>query len=647
VKGGKAIANAVKSMPDLRTLYLGDNSFDVEVVRALCRSLLESKSDSASLTLEELDLSFSETLAEGSSDVAKLLFACPKLRILNLEGNETEDEGALEIGSAVATTCADIEVLNLAANYITGPVALKIVESLKDKKQLRLVDLRENNISSKYAKSIRRVLPSSCEVNLEDQEDDDEDNSGDEGEEKTVNHDTGAKPTWDPEQLKAMMPAGDTWKCEACLVPNPPDRVKCRSCGADRPGYNKVCEKESSSGPTFDFDMSTSTGASITFGATNAAAGSEGLNFNFDLSGGDATKDSSALSLGVADAESKDDADAPCLLIDTDGGVDDAVALLMALASTKIDSITTVFGNTSASQAAKNVERLQWARVQSSKERVSQQRSVPVVVGSETALVGFGSPPPSWPGHGPDGLGKANLVDPPSSFLNRAQKGVHAAAHIIERCRALKGQLTIVMLGPLTNLALALKLEPSLPNLVSSVVVMGGTMRGQGNTTAVAEFNTYCDPEAQHVVFEAFDADKLIMVPWELVLDNSFRWADLDVLAKRASMGSTMKQLFGAYEDLVRGKTGVEKADAGKEEFCPADAYAMAVALNPKRAVVESKELRAFVELQGRCRGMTAYDCGGSMDKSKCPTRPNATLVTKIDKDFCWKLVKLAAGWDE
>lgn len=654
--GAKAVAEAVSNMKDLEILNLGDLSLTSEGVSAVCAAIRGNAS------LEELYLGFNEAGVEASEDLANTIASLPSLRVLDLEGSELGDEGAAVLAKGLKS-CTKIERLNVKSNEMTTKGARQIVESLRRATNLTNLDMSENSMSKAGIAILKRALSQRVTYSFEDcfsdeDEDfdvngidgvDDEDyvpsDGGDEEKEEEDDdeaHATNAKVQWDPTALKAMLPPADSWKCEVCCVPNGADLKKCRSCGASKPGEDDVGGNDggfnfgSSSadlgGITFGTGTSNDDGA-ITFGTTSTTI-DEASSFGGFGFGTTAKKDDQETTKTSTFTQQTNSV-APRLLIDTDGGVDDAIALLMAFSCSTakmctVDSITTVFGNVSAAQAAKNVEGLLYEHARAFK---SFERSVPVVVGSETALVGVGTPPPQWPGHGVEGVGDAKLATPPADFVNR-KTSEHAAMHIVRRCRDHPGEITIVALGPVTNVALALKLEPSLPKLVKKVIVMGGTSRGRGNTTATAEFNTYCDPEAQHVVFEAFEASKLVMVCWEDVVDASFTWDDLDRMCGSGTpMGGVVKSLFGAYKRI---------ADKEKIGFCPCDAYTMAVALRPDTAASETRSLRAFVELQGRSRGATVFDLAGRMDRSLWPKRENATLVCALNRAACLDMVEKA-----
>jgi inosine-uridine nucleoside N-ribohydrolase len=178
------------------------------------------------------------------------------------------------------------------------------------------------------------------------------------------------------------------------------------------------------------------------------------------------------------------------VIYDTDPGVDDAMALYYALAHPGINvvGITTTFGNVSVDQAATNALYLS----------AIAGRQITVTKGVKTPWVKQGEAPPDFI-HGADGLGNlpsrhktTNTLDPRSS-----------AQYIVDMARAHPGEITLVPVGPLGNLAAALKLEPALPTLLREVILMGGAVVEPGNVSPVAEANIWNDPHAADQVFSA------------------------------------------------------------------------------------------------------------------------------------------------
>src|SRR5690606_581479 len=189
------------------------------------------------------------------------------------------------------------------------------------------------------------------------------------------------------------------------------------------------------------------------------------------------------------------------LLIDTDPGVDDALALLMAFNDPhhEVVGLTVAAGNVGLHHTLANALKLcEVAGVE-----------VPVFPGCATPLLHAAED--AGYVHGNDGFGDTGYA--PSG---RSAEDEHAARAILRLSHQHAGRLLLVALGPLTNVALALKLDPTLPERVARLVVMGGAVNGRGNTSAVAEFNIGFDPEAAHIVFEAFG--RFDLADWEATL---------------------------------------------------------------------------------------------------------------------------------
>ena len=183
------------------------------------------------------------------------------------------------------------------------------------------------------------------------------------------------------------------------------------------------------------------------------------------------------------------------VIIDTDPGIDDAMAVFFAMAHPDIEllGLTTTFGNVSVAQATNNALTLvELAGV-----------NVPVAMGAAAPGI---RPPRPFPAfvHGTDGFGNQNLPGPRTAAVSGT-----AAQFIVDTVRRHPGEVTLVAIGPLGNLAAALQMEPGLASLVEQVVIMGGAVRTAGNVTPVAEANVICDPHAADAVFAA---------PWPLTL---------------------------------------------------------------------------------------------------------------------------------
>jgi purine nucleosidase len=177
------------------------------------------------------------------------------------------------------------------------------------------------------------------------------------------------------------------------------------------------------------------------------------------------------------------------ILIDTDPGIDDALAILLALASpeVEVDGITTIHGNCSVDQATINA--LSILELAGAKE-------VPVAKGFPLPLV-----QPSLLAaetHGDAGLGYAKLPEPRGSPEVR-----HGSDFLIEKIMSNPGEITLIAIGPLTNVAFAIRKAPRIIDAVREVIVMGGTIRYPGNASPLAEYNVFVDPHAAHMVYHS------------------------------------------------------------------------------------------------------------------------------------------------
>jgi purine nucleosidase len=177
------------------------------------------------------------------------------------------------------------------------------------------------------------------------------------------------------------------------------------------------------------------------------------------------------------------------IIIDTDPGVDDAFAFLLALASPEIqlEALTTTQGNVTLEKATRNAL---------SVLELCQAGHIPVAAGSMYPLV---QPlRASADVHGDSGIGDAQLPEPKSTPIRQ-----HAVDYLIERVLAEPNELGIFPIGPLTNIAMAIRKEPKFAKAVKELVIMGGAIQENGNVTPLAEFNIYVDPHAAHIVFHS------------------------------------------------------------------------------------------------------------------------------------------------
>lgn len=303
------------------------------------------------------------------------------------------------------------------------------------------------------------------------------------------------------------------------------------------------------------------------------------------------------------------------LLIDTDPGVDDALALLMAFDDPRhrVVGLSIAAGNVGLNHTVANALKLcEIAGV-----------DVPVFAGCPVPLVHEAEDAAYV--HGLDGFG-----DTAYAPAAKQAEDEHAALAIIRLARAHSGKLLLVALGPLTNLALAVRLDPELPQHVARFVIMGGAVTGQGNTSVPAEFNIGFDPEAAAVVFRAFPQFEL--ADWEAVLRHGFAHTDFaDWLAR----GDHRARFYDAISAKTRawseGKRGLH--------WHSADALAMAVALAPE-GVMQAESRHVAVETEGRLsRGATVVDWGRRNGQS-----PNARIALAYDQPAFEARIRAALG---
>lgn len=304
----------------------------------------------------------------------------------------------------------------------------------------------------------------------------------------------------------------------------------------------------------------------------------------------------------------------PQLLIDTDPGVDDALAILMAHAHAEVLGLSVAAGNVGLVHTVRNARTLV--------DLVGG--TFPVFAGCPTPLVRRPEEDAAFV-HGMDGFGDVGFAEPKAIATNES-----AALALIRLTRE-HPDLTLVALAPLTNLALAVRLDPSLPERVKRLVIMGGAVTGHGNTGKVpAEFNVGFDPEAAHVVFEAFPFFEL--VDWEATLRHAFDEAEFDGwLARGDHRARFFGQVFGTARTFNR-----------KRERCgiiAADALAMAVAIDPS-IVTRAEDRHVAVELDGRLtRGATVVDWSRRLGN-----QANARIVLEVDHERFGAMVRKALG---
>ncbi|HET6315907.1 MAG TPA: nucleoside hydrolase [Chloroflexota bacterium] len=290
------------------------------------------------------------------------------------------------------------------------------------------------------------------------------------------------------------------------------------------------------------------------------------------------------------------------MILDVDTGIDDALALAVAVRrpAIKLEAVLSVAGNVSLDLTTRNtLTVLDWLGA----------ADVPVAAGAVGPLRGAVREASHW--HGADGLGSAAL---PRSRRTARDDGV---GYLIERVLAEPGEITVVCVAPLTNLALAVQRAPEVVSAVREVVLMGGAARAPGNSTPVAEFNIYADPEAADVVFR--QRWPLTMVGLDVTNRVLLTRHDRDALASAGSPEAV----------LVREVTRRHFDVLGVDAIALHDPLAVAVALEPDLATVVETE--AAVETGGEhTRGQTVVDLRSHRHTSILPG-PTRRVCVDVD----------------
>jgi purine nucleosidase len=304
-------------------------------------------------------------------------------------------------------------------------------------------------------------------------------------------------------------------------------------------------------------------------------------------------------------------------LIDTDTASDDAVALVMALKQpeVQVEAITVVAGNVSLEQGIQNA--LYTVELCDKTVPVYGGLAKPLLRPLETAQFV----------HGQDGMGDIGLP-----LRGRTPAAGHAVAAIIETIERFAGEITLVTLGPLTNIAAALLQDPALAGKVKECIIMGGVGQGYGNVTPVAEYNIWVDPEAARIVFHSGLSIK--MVGWDI--SRTYAVFSPEESQRLRNLGTPLAHFCVDIQAVLDTFARVENDQAG---FDLPDPITMAIALDPA-VVTLSKPLFVTVETQSDlCRGQTVVDHLG-VTKNK----PNIEVVLEASRECFLRMLWNAAS---
>ena len=282
------------------------------------------------------------------------------------------------------------------------------------------------------------------------------------------------------------------------------------------------------------------------------------------------------------------------IIYDGDPGIDDALAILLALGSGRLRLVTTVAGNVELDQGTKNTLNLL---------ELAGRADIPVAQGARKPLAR--RLVTSKHVHGQDGLGDMNLPKPKLKAQNIGAVQLIKSEVLKNPC-----ELTIVAAGPLTNLAQLLSEEPGIAGQVRKVVVMGGAVRVPGNITRYAEFNIHADPEAAQQVLQSDLDVTLVSLDVTMNVNNFLTPRGLEAMTEDGSVLSDFVARIGSfYMDFASHRGG--------SEGCPLhDPLAVAIALDGSLATTERIGVTVSSN-SGRGRGQTLEDVNGTVARTK------------------------------
>ncbi|XVE76001.1 hypothetical protein DITRI_Ditri12bG0137500 [Diplodiscus trichospermus] len=275
------------------------------------------------------------------------------------------------------------------------------------------------------------------------------------------------------------------------------------------------------------------------------------------------------------------------LIIDTDPGIDDSMAILMAFQNPEVEilGLTTVFGNVTTEDATRNALLLC---------EIAGCPGVPVAEGSPEPLKG-GRPHVADFVHGSDGLGNIFLPPPKTKKTDKS-----ASEFLVEKVSEYPGEVSVLALGPLTNLALAIKRDSSFASKVKNIVVLGGAFFVLGNVNPAAEANIYGDPEAADIVFTS--GANIVVVG--INITTQVQMTDDDLLELKQSKGKYAQLL----SDMCKFYRDWHVKSDGVYGIFLHDPVSFVAVVRPDLFTYKNGVVR--VETQGICTGHTLMDQG-------------------------------------
>ena len=274
------------------------------------------------------------------------------------------------------------------------------------------------------------------------------------------------------------------------------------------------------------------------------------------------------------------------LWIDTDAGVDDSTAILLALNAPNVEivGISCVGGNAHLENVINNVNRTLHV--------YGVGGQIPIYGGCRRALVHPNMVIPEIHGH--DGLGDINNADFGLEGKPERLDPDHAVNALIAAAEKYGSDLVLLTLGPLTNIAIAFRMNEAAMMRIGRIIVMGGAEDGRGNTSPFAEFNIRCDPEAAEILFQTYPQSQTMLASWTLTQKYNFTGADKEAIAGRGDtvLARWVRDTWKAVLDFTKGD--LLMADPLAAYVCCYDG-----------AITEERKMRLSVVLSGEKIGMT------------------------------------------
>ena len=312
--------------------------------------------------------------------------------------------------------------------------------------------------------------------------------------------------------------------------------------------------------------------------------------------------------------QTQEDSPLKSIILDTDPGVDDALAIILAINSPEIEieAITTVAGNVNHSKAHNNAKKLL---------EFTGKTNIPVCSGAVKPLVGVNRHAERI--HGKTGLGNAVLPKP-----DVKTHPVGAVEMILKKSKELGKDLTLVSIGPLTNIASAILADPELPIKVGGLVLMGGafnlTPYGYGNANPVAEFNIWHDPEAAKIVFDS--GVELTCAGLDVTNHPDNRMGEKMFEDIKNANTQRSRLIVNLCEDVMRRFNG----------FSLHDPMAIAYIISP--SIFKTGRSLVEVELQGQItRGMTVVE---RRPFKRIKDETNAKIITEVNAEKFHKMIR-------